>query len=73
MLCWNAVSRIFLFVGNYNLHFYLKGGDFAEELCHMMQIAGIQPGAVRTWKIQDWVNDPIFDEKYVIDIPVGKK
>ena len=53
--------------------FYLKGGDFAEELCHMMQIAGIQPGAVRTWKIQDWVNDPIFDEKYVIDIPVGKK
>lgn len=53
--------------------FYLKGGDFAEELCHMMQIAGIQPGAVRTWKIQDWVDDPIFDEKYVIDIPVGKK
>lgn len=52
--------------------FYLKGGDFAEELCRMMQMAGLKPGSVRTWKIQDWVDDPVFDEKYVIDIPAGK-
>ena len=49
--------------------FYLKGGDFSEELCHMMRMAGLRPGSVRTWKIQDWVNDPIFEDKYVIDIP----
>lgn len=42
---------------------------FPEELCHMMRMAGLRPGSVRTWKIQDWVNDPIFEDKYVIDIP----
>ena len=49
--------------------FYLKGGDFAEELCKMMKMAHLRPGSVRTWKIQDWVDDPVFDEKFVIDIP----
>lgn len=49
--------------------FYLKGGDFAEELCKMMKMARLRPGSVRTWKIQDWVDDPVFDEKFVIDIP----
>lgn len=49
--------------------FYLKGGDFAEELCNMMKMARLRPGSVRTWKIQDWVDDPVFEEKFVIDIP----
>lgn len=49
--------------------FYLKGGDFAEELCKMMKMAHLRSGSVRTWKIQDWVDDPVFDEKFVIDIP----
>lgn len=49
--------------------FYLKGGDFAEELCKMMKMARLRPVSVRTWKIQDWVDDPVFDEKFVIDIP----
>ena len=52
---------------------YLKGGDFAEELCKMMKMARLRPGSVRTWKIQDWINDPVFEEKYVIDIPVGSR
>lgn len=52
--------------------FYLKGGDFAEELCRMMKMARLAPGSVRTWKIQDWVDDPVFDDKFVIDIPAGK-
>ncbi len=51
--------------------FYLKGGDFAEELVRMMKMAGLRPGSVRTWKIQDWVDDPIFEDKFVIDIPAG--
>lgn len=49
--------------------FYLKGGDFAEELCKMMKMARLRSGSVRTWKIQDWVDDPVFEEKFVIDIP----
>lgn len=49
--------------------FYLKGGDFAEELCKMMKMARLRPGSVRTWKIQDWVDDPVFEEKFVVDIP----
>lgn len=49
--------------------FYLKGGDFAEELCKMMKMAHLRPGSVRTWTIQDWVDDPVFEEKFVIDIP----
>ena len=49
--------------------FYLKGGDFAEELCKMMKMARLRPGSVMTWRIQDWVDDPVFEEKFVIDIP----
>lgn len=49
--------------------FYLKGGDFAEELCRMMKMAKLRPGSVRTWKIQDWADDVMFEDKYVIDIP----
>ncbi len=49
--------------------FYLKGGDFAEELCRMMKMAHLAPSSVSTWKIKDWFDDPLFDDKYVIDIP----
>lgn len=51
---------------------YLKGGDFSEELCRMMAAARLAPGSVRTWKIQDWTDDPMFEDKFVIDIPSGK-
>lgn len=51
---------------------YLKGGDFSEELCRMMAAARLAPGSVRTWKIQDWIDDPMFEDKFVIDIPAGK-
>lgn len=51
--------------------FYLKGGDFAGELCSMMKMAKLSSGSVRTWKIQNWIDDPVFEDKYVIDIPNG--
>ena len=51
---------------------YLKGGDFSEELCRMMSAARLAPGSVRTWKIQDWIDDGMFEDKFVIDIPSGK-
>lgn len=50
---------------------YLKGGDFSEELCRMMAAARLAPGSVRTWKIQDWIDDGIFEDKFVIDIPAS--
>ena len=50
---------------------YLKGGDFSEELCRMMAAARLAPGSVRTWKIQDWIDDEIFEDKSVIDIPAS--
>ena len=50
---------------------YLKGGDFSEELCRMMAAARLAPGSVRTWKIQDWIDDEIFEDKFVIDIPAS--
>lgn len=52
---------------------YLKGGDFAEELCRMMSEGKFCPGSVKTWKISDWIDDVMFDEKYVIDIPAAGK
>lgn len=53
--------------------FYLKGGDFAEELCGMMSVAGLRPGSVRTWKICSWDDDPVFTDKFVIDIPAPER
>ena len=50
---------------------YLKGGDFSEELCRMMAAARLAPGSVRTWKIQDWIDDGMFEDKFVIDIPAS--
>ena len=50
---------------------YLKGGDFSEELCRMMSAARLAPGSVRTWKIQDWIDDGMFEDKFVIDIPAS--
>ena len=50
---------------------YLKGGNFSEELCRMMAAARLAPGSVRTWKIQDWIDDEMFEDKFVIDIPAS--
>lgn len=50
---------------------YLKGGDFSDELCRMMSAARLAPGSVRTWKIQDWIDDGMFEDKFVIDIPAS--
>lgn len=52
--------------------FYLKGGDFAEEVCNVMSKYGLAPGSIKTWKLTDWIDDEIFTEKYIIDIPAVK-
>ena len=37
----------------------------------MMSAARLAPGSVRTWKIQDWIDDGMFEDKFVIDIPAS--
>ncbi len=49
--------------------FYLKGGDFAEELCRMMKVAHLPSGSVRTWDIRQWYDADVFQDKFVVDIP----
>ena len=39
----------------------------------MMSEGKFCPGSVKTWKISDWIDDVMFDEKYVIDIPAAGK
>ena len=48
--------------------FYLKGGDINPEIASMMQHERMKKGSVRTWKLDSWLRDEYFNEKYVIHI-----
>ena len=43
---------------------YLKGGDLTEEIAK----AKLRKGAVHTWPISEWTDDPFFETKQVIFI-----
>ena len=47
---------------------YLKGGDVAEETALLMARHRLRNGSVGTWRIDRWIEDPYFAEKFVIDI-----
>lgn len=44
---------------------YLKGGDVNEEIYALMEKNRVK---VSTWKINNWLKDEYFDEKFVIQI-----
>lgn len=44
---------------------YLKGGDVNEEIYALMEKNKVR---VSTWKINNWLDDEYFDEKFVIQI-----
>ena len=46
----------------------LKGGDVLEEISELSRRCGVAPGRVRVWKIEDWLNDDYFKEKFVIEV-----
>lgn len=46
----------------------LKGGDVLLEVAEMCRIFGVKPGCVRVWKIEDWIKDEYFKEKFVIEV-----
>lgn len=48
--------------------FYLKGGDINPEIASMMQHERMKKGSVRTWRLDSWLRDEYFNEKYVIHI-----
>ena len=47
---------------------YLKGGDINEEICGLMARERLRKGFVSIWPITQWLTDPYFDGKFVIDI-----
>ena len=48
--------------------FYLKGGDINEEISSLLQRTGMDPSSIHTWKIDSFLADDYFSEKFVIDI-----
>lgn len=51
-----------------NAILYLRGGDVAEETALLMGRFRLRRGSVGTWRIDRWLSDPYFTEKYVVDI-----
>ena len=47
---------------------YLKGGDINEEVVTMMGKFHMKKGSVHCWKLDTWLRDEYFAEKFVIDI-----
>ncbi|MBR6280101.1 MAG: 16S rRNA (guanine(527)-N(7))-methyltransferase RsmG [Bacteroidales bacterium] len=48
--------------------FYLKGGDVNAEIAELMRRYGLPKGSVHTWRVDSWLSDEYFSEKFVIDI-----
>ena len=47
---------------------YLKGGDINAEIAAMQKKYNIPTENIRTWRIDSWLNDEYFAEKFVIEI-----
>ena len=48
--------------------FYLKGGDINEELYTLMSRERMRKGSVSTWRLDSWLTDEYYKEKYFIHI-----
>jgi 16S rRNA (guanine527-N7)-methyltransferase len=48
--------------------FYLKGGDVNTEISQLMRRFRLKKGSVRTWRIDNWLTEEYFQEKFVIQI-----
>ena len=46
----------------------LKGGDVLAEISDFCRRRGVNPGFIRVWKIEDWIKDEYFKEKFVIEV-----
>ena len=48
--------------------FYLKGGDINPEISDLLRKSGLSASAVHCWKIDSFIKDDYFAEKFVIHI-----
>ncbi len=46
----------------------LKGGDVLAEISELGRRYGVKPSRVTVWKIEDWIKDEYFEEKFVIEV-----
>ena len=47
---------------------YLKGGDVNAEISDLVRKCRVDPGRIRCWRIDEWLKDEYFAEKFVIEI-----
>ena len=47
---------------------YLKGGEINEEICALMSRERLRKGSISTWQVGNWLKDPYFEGKLVVDI-----
>ena len=47
---------------------YLKGGDVGVEIAALQKKYHVPSANIRTWRIDSWLKDEYFAEKYVIEI-----
>ena len=47
---------------------YLKGGELASEIAELVRKCRVEPGKIRSWRIDEWLKDEYFAEKFVIEI-----
>lgn len=47
---------------------YLKGGDINEEISELIRKCKLKPQQIRAWRIDEWLKDNYFAEKFVIEI-----
>lgn len=47
---------------------YLKGGDVNDEITTMMTRYRMRKGSVHCWKLDNWLQEDYFAEKFVIEI-----
>ena len=47
---------------------YLKGGDIDSEIAALQRKFRISDANIRTWRIDSWLKDEYFAEKFVIEI-----
>ena len=46
----------------------LKGGDVNGEISDYLRISRRPASSVRIWRISEWLTDPYYEEKFVIEI-----
>jgi len=47
---------------------YLKGGDINAEISELIKKYRLDPRRIRAWRIDEWLKDNYFAEKFVIEI-----